>query len=212
MAGAEAEAFREALERQGAALGAPCGPEEREALFAYATLLMTWNARINLTGATSLGDVAEEHLPDAFALAARFPGPEPLTVIDVGSGGGLPALPLAVLRPALTFRLLEPTAKKAAFLRTAVRELGLRERVKVETARAETVAPALADIATSRATFPPAEWIVAGAQLVRPGGHVFVFTTPDAEPPLAGASLSLVERIAYLDGRRVLLDLVRPGG
>src|SRR6187397_2962725 len=100
MAGAEAEAFREAVERHAAALGAPCGPAEREALFTYATLLMTWNARINLTGATSLADLAEEHLPDAFALAARFPDPQPSrTVIDVGSGGGLPALPLAVLRP-----------------------------------------------------------------------------------------------------------------
>jgi 16S rRNA (guanine527-N7)-methyltransferase len=211
MAGAEAEAFREAVERHGAAFGAPCGPAEREALFAYATLLMTWNARINLTGATSLADLAEEHLPDAFVLAARFSDPEPRTVIDVGSGGGparaAPGGPASVLSPS---GCSSPTAKKAAFLRTVVRELGMRERVKVETARAETVQPAAADVAISRATFPPAEWIVVGARLVRPGGHVFVLTTPDAEPPLAGAPLSLVERLAYLDGRRVLLDLVRP--
>ena len=76
----------------------PASADQRDALLAYADLLMTWTARINLTGARSADQLVEDHFPDAFALASRLV--EPARVIDVGSGGGLPALPLALLRPA----------------------------------------------------------------------------------------------------------------
>jgi 16S rRNA (guanine527-N7)-methyltransferase len=207
MAGNEA-AFREALGREAAAWSVPCEPVQREAIARYAALLLTWTARINLTGAVSLENLAAEHLPDSFALASRLSDAGALSTIDVGSGGGLPALPLAILCPNLSFQLLEPIAKKAAFLRTAVRELGLVARVAVETKRAQVVAPATFDVALSRATLPPRTWLPLAAELVRPGGRVFLLTAA-GEIPSPPPSLSSVGQWVYLDGRRLLVELVR---
>jgi 16S rRNA (guanine527-N7)-methyltransferase len=171
----------------------PCDPSQTVSLLRYAELLIHWNQRINLTGAKSIASVITDHYPDAYALARRLDTPARL--IDVGSGGGLPALPLALLRPGLMVRLCEPIAKKAAFLRTAIRELTLADRVALEARRAEELAEELSveplgppargssqrfDAATSRATFAPEAWLALGRRLVRPGGRVFVLTVPGA--------------------------------
>jgi 16S rRNA (guanine527-N7)-methyltransferase len=208
MAEAE-EAFRDAVASLAKEWSVSCGEAEVDALLGYSTLLLTWTARINLTGANSLADLAAEHLPDAFALASRLPPTEALSAIDVGSGGGLPALPLAVLRPQISIRLFEPIAKKAAFLRTAIRELGFTKRLTVAGARAETAEPATFDVALSRATLPPPAWMALAATLVRPGGRIFVLASADSDPDTVPESLSVTARIPYLDGKRVLLDLVR---
>src|SRR5262249_13196661 len=141
-----------------------------------------------------------EHYPDAFALARRLDGPA--RVVDVGSGGGLPALPLALLRPGLDLVLCEPIAKKVSFLRTAVRALELGERVQVEQRRAEELVagPQRFDVAMSRATFEPEAWLALGRQLVIPGGRVFVLTVPGSAIP------GQVD--FYAGGRRVLVETV----
>jgi 16S rRNA (guanine527-N7)-methyltransferase len=189
-----------------AALGAlsaqwsvPCSPAQSQHLLAFADLLIRWNQKINLTGARSAAALLAEHYPDAFALARRLD--RPARVLDVGSGGGLPALPLALLRPDLTLVLCEPIAKKVSFLRTAVRELGLTGRVQVEQLRAEelvTRGPRF-DAAVSRATFEPEVWLALGRQLVGPGGRVFVLTVPGS---------AIAGRVdLYGGGRRVLIEV-----
>src|SRR4029079_16814605 len=97
---------------------------------AFWSLLLTWNARINLTGAGTRDELLGEHFPDALAMASLVPPGARL--VDVGSGGGLPAVPLSVLRPDLGLTLVEPRAKRVAFLRTAVRTLGLKAEVVAE--------------------------------------------------------------------------------
>jgi 16S rRNA (guanine527-N7)-methyltransferase len=177
----------------------PCSPAQSQNLLAFADLLIRWNQKINLTGARSAAALLAEHYPDAFALARRLD--RPARVVDVGSGGGLPALPLAVLRPGLTLVLCEPIAKKASFLRTAVRELDLTGRVQVEQRRAEELVArgARFDVAASRATFEPEAWLVLGRQLVGPGGRVFVLTVPGSA--IAGRA------DLYAGGRRVLIEV-----
>jgi 16S rRNA (guanine(527)-N(7))-methyltransferase RsmG len=164
----------------------------------------------------SLEDLAAEHLPDSFVLASRLTpqevGTDTARVIDVGSGGGLPALPLAILCPHLRIQLVEPIAKKAAFLRTAIRELKLGERMTVLGKRAETLVPADFDVAISRATLPPPAWMSLGAQLVRPGGRVFVLASSKAEVTPIPPSLTEDGHLSYLDGRRTLIELRRSTG
>jgi 16S rRNA (guanine527-N7)-methyltransferase len=183
MSGRQAEVDpRSALRVLAAAWGFDTAPGQAEGLFHFADLLIRWNQSINLTGAKSMAALVTEHYPDAFALAKRLE--HPARLVDVGSGGGLPAVPLALLRPALTIHLCEPIAKKAAFLRTAVRELALADRVTLDTRRGEQLADELAqgaerfDAATSRATFAPDVWVALGRRLVHPGGRVFVLTVP----------------------------------
>ena len=177
-------------------LAGPLRPDQAGAIVAYANLLLEWGARINLTAARSPVAVIEEHIPDAFALARRLTGAE--RTVDIGSGGGLPAIPLALLRPGLSVDLCEPIAKKGAFLRTAIRELGLTDRVRLHPLRADALVKSHAaqfDVAVSRATFPPAEWRALGPRFVRPGGRVFALVAADALPEEP-------DREIYFDGRR----------
>jgi 16S rRNA (guanine527-N7)-methyltransferase len=197
---------RRAIEGLAQEWAVPATPETVGALIAYAELLLEWGARINLTGAHTVGELVAEHYPDAFALASRLP--DPGLLVDVGSGGGLPALPLATLRPALTIDLCEPIAKKGAFLRTAIRELGLGGRVRLQATRGEALAeatPGRFDVAVSRATFAPVDWLPLGRRLVRPGGRVFALAATDAVPP------GLPDRpLFYLGGRRALVEVTVP--
>jgi 16S rRNA (guanine527-N7)-methyltransferase len=197
---------RELVRAQAEAANFPCDETVGASLAAYAESLLRWNARINLTAARSIAVLIDEHFPDAFALARKLD--QPARVIDVGSGGGLPAVPLALLRAHLTVELVEPIAKKAAFLRTAVRELGIGDRVSVRVERGEAIAQSVAagrsqafDIAISRATLAPAKWLELGARLVRPGGRVFALTTADALPELRARDI-------YFGGRRALVQVV----
>jgi 16S rRNA (guanine527-N7)-methyltransferase len=204
----EEEALRRALAQLSAAWKVPCDPSQAEQLARYVALLLLWTARINLTAADSPLQLATDHLPDSFALASRLA--DPAAVIDVGSGGGLPAIPLAVLRPALRVQLVEPIAKKVAFLRTAVRELALGQRMSIDARRAEGIAdekPGSFDVAISRATLTPPAWIALGSRLVRPGGRVFALL--GSATPLADATLEARFRQAYLGGRRWLVELER---
>ena len=178
-----------------------CDDSQVAALSTYAATLLRWNARINLTAARSSEQLIVEHFPDAFALARRLD--QPARAIDVGSGGGLPAIPLAVLRPHLTLELCEPIAKKVAFLRTAIRELDLGGRASVRAARGEQVAaevPRGFDVAISRATLAPEKWLRLAARLVRPGGRLFALTTTDGLP-------ELTDRDMYFEGRRALIEV-----
>lgn len=162
----------------------------------FFALLEAWNARINLTGRGTAAELQREHLADSVVLAQAVP--PAAKVVDVGSGGGLPAIPFAVLRPDVVLTLVEPRAKRVAFLRTAVRELGLHA-VEVLRARAEDLPDGGHDFATSRATFAPDEWCTIGRRLVGRPGSVIVFSS--AKPPdQCGAGLPLARSIAYQSG------------
>lgn len=138
----------------------------------FCQLMLKWNASLNITGAKTIEDLVMAHLPDALVLAHFVP--RDAAVVDIGSGGGLPAIPLSVLRPDLQVTLLEPRAKRVAFLRTAVRELGLR-RVSPWLGRVEHwSAPAPSpSVAMSRATFPPSEWLPIGMKALEGRGRVY---------------------------------------
>lgn len=159
----------------------------------YATLLLDWNRRINLTGARSPADV-EAHLADANRLLSLdWSGVE--TVIDIGSGGGLPAIPLAIWLPGLRFTLLEADRRKAAFLQHVAGALAL-PNVSVAVGRAETLGhdPAFReqfDRATARAAAPPAVLLELALPFLKTGG-LLVDVVGEVDPrPLAAAARRL---------------------
>jgi 16S rRNA (guanine527-N7)-methyltransferase len=141
------------------------GPLER--LGRYAELVSLWNARVNLTGARAPRALVDVLFADALVLSDEALVPAGARVIDVGAGGGAPAIPLAILRPDLHVTLLEPRRLRVAFLRTAIGTLDLGERAEVDARKLQgpPIAGAPFDVALSRATFEPAEWLPRGLEL-----------------------------------------------
>ena len=146
----------------------------------YAELLLEWNRSINLTGARSLAEV-EALIDDAGALVeAPWNGID--TVIDIGSGGGLPAIPLAVAMPEVRFTLLEANDRKCAFLEHVAGTLGLAN-VTVAPGRAEELGhqPELReqfDRAISRAAARPEVLLELALPFVRTGGDLVAQVSP----------------------------------
>lgn len=186
---------------------------EAAELAAFCRLFLKWNERINLASVAGAEELIGRHFIDAFA-AARFVRAGDV-VIDVGSGGGLPALPLAILSQGATFALHEPRTRRLAFLRAAVRELALGDRVTVSGQRIEIDgSPVRASggascearaggfsLAMSRATWPPADWLSLGHRLVGPSGRILVFTTET----LAGGLPAPAASASYSRGRRLCM-------
>jgi 16S rRNA (guanine527-N7)-methyltransferase len=169
------------IQDRAAAAGVPCSPALAGQAAAYLDLLAHWNRTINLTGFAlePPGDEAVDRLViEPFAAATHF-RVDDCRVIDVGSGGGSPALLLKIARPDLEFTLIESKSRKAAFLREAARHLGLTD-VRVENARLEEVTArgdlrGYADVVTVRAVRQDAELLRGVATLLRAGGVVFAF-------------------------------------
>jgi 16S rRNA (guanine527-N7)-methyltransferase len=149
------------------ALGLPRALAPR--LLDYLALLARWNQAYNLTAIRDPREMLSKHLLDSLAMAA-FVGDERLA--DLGTGPGLPGIPLAIARPGLQVALVESNGKKARFLREAVRTLGLAN-ARVLESRAEAVdEPAAFDVVTARALDRLAGILAVGGHLLAPGGRV----------------------------------------
>jgi len=146
----------------------------------------------------------ERHILNSIAGVSLLP--EGATVVDVGSGAGLPGVPLAILRPDLKVTLLESLLRRAHFLELAVDELGLADRVRVVRARAEEHRERYA-VVTSRAVAPLPRLIGWCAPLMARGGKILALKGSTAAVELSRGSVQL--RKARLQG--VVHELPVPG-
>ena len=141
-----------------------------EPLLAYLALLQRWNQAYNLTAIREPREMLVKHLLDSLSLVPHVPATGSLA--DIGTGPGLPGIPLAMALPGLRVALVESNGKKTRFLRQAVRELGLGN-VRVIESRAEAVAETGAfDCLSSRAFGTLAEFIRVAGHLLAPGGRL----------------------------------------
>lgn len=124
--------------------------ETLERLRAYADLLVTWNAKINLIGRATVPDLWWRHMLDSAQLAPLLPTGSQ-TLVDMGSGAGFPGLVLAAMGE-LSAHLIEGDQRKAAFLREAARVMGVA--VKVHACRTDAAPAIVADVITARALAP----------------------------------------------------------
>lgn len=118
----------------------------------YAALIRRWNPHINLVARSSVDDLETRHIQDSLQLNDLAPSTQG-SWLDIGSGGGLPGLILAICRPQNPFRLVDSDNRKVAFLQTVIRELSL-SNCTAEAARIENLAPAQALIVSARALAP----------------------------------------------------------
>ncbi|WP_257644226.1 16S rRNA (guanine(527)-N(7))-methyltransferase RsmG [Luteimonas salinisoli] len=150
-------------------------------LLDYLALLQRWNRAYNLTAVREPQAMVTRHLLDSLAMLPHLPAQGRLA--DLGTGPGLPGIPLAIARPALQVALVESNGKKARFLREAVRSLGL-DNARVLESRAEAVdEPGAHDLVTARALASLADILAVGGHLLAPGGRLLALkgVRPDAE-------------------------------
>jgi 16S rRNA (guanine527-N7)-methyltransferase len=131
------EACRTILESGLTALNLPHTPEQIEKLLAFIKLIAKWNKAYNLTAVRNNEDMARLHILDSLAI---FPHIEGKRVIDIGTGAGLPGIPLAIFLPEVEFVLLDSNAKKTRFVQQVILELKLKN-VSVIHSRAEDYQP-----------------------------------------------------------------------
>ena len=138
-------------------------------LLQYLALLDRWNKTYNLTAIRDPREMVTRHLLDSLAMAPFF---STGTLADLGTGPGLPGIPLAITHPGLQVTLVESNGKKCRFMREAVRKLGL-SNARVAESRAEALdEPAAYDNLTARAMDTLAGIIAVGGHLLRPGGRL----------------------------------------
>ena len=211
--------FRSRLQRRATRAGLTVPADLAESLGTYFDLLSRWNKRMNLTALGERDEAIDRLLIEPLVAVKYLPSPS-AAVLDIGSGGGSPAIPMKLAAPGTTLRMVEAKTRKAAFLRDAVRELSLGDTV-VETNRYEELLarPDLheaAGVVTVRAVRVEARVLTSLQAFLLPGGDIFLFrgsSGPDVPasltPPLTWhANHALVES---LRSRITILRKVRLG-
>jgi 16S rRNA (guanine527-N7)-methyltransferase len=221
------EAYDHALDAGLEALSLQLTPEARAAIDGHARLLLAWTTAINLTGIREPAAVAVGHVVDSLTAVRLLRDRGVDRSLDLGSGGGYPGLPLAAALPSARTLLVEPIAKKSAFLSVVAAATGLATTVEAAPVRAEALAsdprhrgrwPAV----TARAVASLADLVELAFPLLVPGGCLVAWKRGDLGPELAaadraiaalgGGSLEVIPvDVAGLDGHRLVVVTARGG-
>jgi 16S rRNA (guanine527-N7)-methyltransferase len=156
------------------ALGIAISPAQRLGLVGYVDLLARWNATYNLTAVRDRDAVWAQHIADCLAVLpamdAQLAASPASQVLDVGSGGGLPGVVLALMRPALDVTCVDAVGKKAAFVRQVAGAIAL-PNLHAAHSRVEALRAPAFDLITSRAFASLADFVTLTRGLLAPGGR-----------------------------------------
>ncbi|MBY0572139.1 MAG: 16S rRNA (guanine(527)-N(7))-methyltransferase RsmG [Undibacterium sp.] len=164
-----------------AELGLPFGDEKIAQMMAYLSLLIKWNSVYNLTAIRDPQEMVKQHLLDSLSAVHAFT--EAKSILDVGSGGGLPGIILAIVFPQIKVAMIDTVSKKTAFLTQVKAQLGLRN-VTVHNARVESLqVTEKFDVITSRAFSELNNFINWSQHLLADGGRFLAMkgVAPDQE-------------------------------
>jgi 16S rRNA (guanine527-N7)-methyltransferase len=209
--------FRERLLRRARRAGMDVGEELAEALETYFRLLDLWNTKINLTALSFREEpdqAIDRLLVEPLVAARHLPGGA-VRLLDIGSGGGSPAIPLKLAAPGIHLRMVESKTRKSAFLREAVRHLKVEGAV-VETARFEELLarPELHeahDVVSLRAVRVESRVLMTLQAFLKPGGLIFLFRGPVGPdvPPMLNPPLAFDAVHPLVEALRSRLVLLR---
>jgi 16S rRNA (guanine527-N7)-methyltransferase len=209
--------FKTRLARRAAKAGLFLDDSLRAALTRYYELLARWNQKINLTALDNPDEAIDRLLLEPIAAARALAPTGARELIDIGSGGGSPAIPLALaLGPQVPLTMVEAKARKSAFLREAVRHLGID--ASVETSRYEELLarPELLerfDLLSMRAVRVEARTLMTLQAFVRPGGQVILFRGPAGpDAPQVIHPLEFESTVPLIESLQSRLSVLRKRG
>jgi len=165
-------------------LGLRHSEKQVESFITYLDELKKWNKAYNLTALKTDRDIIIKHFLDSILFAKAFP-PEVLTLADVGSGAGFPGIPIKIICPDLSVFLIEPTQKKAIFLRHICRKLQLKN-IEIIDKRIEEVKGLQVDVAVTRALYSVREFIEKMKGILNKKGILILSKGPGLEKELEG--------------------------
>lgn len=198
-------------------LGLPYTKKQIAAFFTLLSELKKWNKAYNLTSLKTDEEITIKHYLDSLLYLKAFPD-SALNAADIGAGAGFPGIPIKIIRPDIEMTLVEPSRKKAAFLRNVVRVLEI-EKVTVLQKRAEEMGEELHgsfDIIVSRATFSIVDFLKAASPYLKQDGVMVLSKGPNyaeelKEHPEAGKLIKDVKeyQLPHGGGSRNLILLDR---
>jgi 16S rRNA (guanine527-N7)-methyltransferase len=175
----------------------------------FVDLLLTWQKSINLISPASIPDIWERHVLDSLQLLPLLPR-HAAVVVDLGSGSGFPALPLAIAS-GLTFHLYESNNKKAAFLREALRVTGCKGVVHTERLEGKTVVAPRADVVTARALAPLETLLEWAGPFMQNGAQAMFHKGQDVEQELTQAQkywrIQFTKHQSLTDSQGIILQV-----
>lgn len=189
--------------------------ESLDALKTYVALVEKWQARINLIARATLPEVWTRHVADGLQLVQRIPR-DARTIVDIGSGGGVPGLVLAIVmaeRPGLCVHLVESNGKKAAFLREAIRRTGAAAVVHPDRLEALCARDAFGkvDVVTARAVAPLCRLLDLAAPLIENGAIGLFHKGQDVDSELTEATkywrITYTKSPSLIDSRGCILEI-----
>lgn len=193
-----------------AQLGLQVPDQSIDLLLQYIELLSRWNQTYNLTAIKDLKDMVPLHLLDSLSISTYLQGD---SVLDVGTGAGLPGIPLAIVHPEKHFVLVDSNSKKTRFVTQAIAELGLKN-IEVKQSRLDAFQPkrpidcvtARAFAALSDILVPVSDFCPTGARLLAMKGHI-----PEAEIQNLGLSEERLTvyplQIPFVNAERNLIEI-----
>jgi 16S rRNA (guanine527-N7)-methyltransferase len=208
--------FRDRLARRTTRAKAPITLGMLAPLESYFRLLAQWNAKINLTALpldAPTDETFDRLLVEPLAVARQIPSDAAGVWLDLGSGGGSPAIPLKIARPKLRLTMIESKERKSAFLREAIRTLGLSEASvateRFEDAAARTEYVGRADIITVRAVKADAAFFETVGRLLAAKGRLLLFR-PAHAATADPAGLKRVTTVALIESPQSFLTIYTP--
>jgi 16S rRNA (guanine527-N7)-methyltransferase len=188
------ETWRHTLSEGAAAVGVPLGKAELDLFALYHRELLLWNRRINLVSQQTSREIVIRHFVDSLTPAPWIERPEGL-LMDIGSGGGFPGIPLRIALPNLHLTLVESSRKKTSFLAHIVRTLNLDNvtiiRERVEALIGEPACAGSFDTVLSRAAFKLPELIRMASFFLKPEGLLIALKGPDPQEEMDEAKMVL---------------------
>ncbi len=203
----QVKVFQDSLRKRMSTYDVKLSPAMLDQLGAYYELLLRWNERLHLVAPCSAEEFATRHVLESLTLTKHFT-PD-ASVIDIGSGAGLPIIPCLIVSPDLKATLIESSQKKSVFLREALKTVGALKRAAIVSKPFDSLSAPNAEYVTCRALDDFSEAVASLVRWAPTGSTLLLFGGPTLRQRLDDLNLITTETLLPNSDRRFLFEVTR---